>query len=262
MTVRTMKTCLGASVGVCCMWVAAIASAANRTWDGGGSDANWRTPANWDGNVTCPSMGDALFFGGLAWLSNVNDFSTGTAFSGLTFNAGAGAFTLAGNAITLDGDISNLSANAQTIDLPLILSDVRTVYGVDKQVTLNGTLSGPGGLTAAITNGTLKLTGDNTYEGFTTIADKCRVEITHGNALGSLLAGTLVDGDALGILRFSGSVEIEEPITLKSVLPGYAPSLISGSGTNVLKGLISKRKETRLQVESGANTLVLAGSGC
>lgn len=259
MKVRTMKTCLGTSVGVCCMWVAAIASAANRTWDGGGSDANWRTPANWDGNVTCPSMGDALFFGGLAWLSNVNDFSTGTAFSGLTFNAGAGAFTLAGNAITLDGDISNLSANAQTIDLPLILSDVRTVYGVDKQVTLNGTLSGPGGLTAAITNGTLKLTGDNTYEGFTTIADKCRVEITHGNALGSLLAGTLVDGDALGILRFSGSVEIEEPITLKSVLPGYAPSLISGSGTNVLKGLISKRKETRLQVESGANTLVLAG---
>jgi len=238
---------------------AAAACAANRTWDGGGSNADWSTTANWDDDSTIPVAGDGLFFGGSTRLSNNNNLSAYTAFSGLTFNSGAGAFTLAGNAITLDGNISNLSANAQTINLPLALSDVRTVYGVGKQVTLNGVLSGAGGLTAAITNSTLKLTADNTYEGFTTISNGCRLEITHGNALGSPLSGTLVDGSTSGSLRFSGSVEIAEPITLKFRLPNYAASLYSGPGTNIISGLISKQSETRLAVEDGDNMLVLAG---
>jgi len=252
-------TYLSTFVGMCCAWMAATALGADRTWDGGGSDANWKTPANWDGDATYPSAGDALFFGGASRLSNNNDLPAGTGFTGIGFNNGAGSFTLAGNAITLDGNISNLSANVQTINLPLALSGVRTVYGVGKQVTLNGVLSGAGGLTAAITNSTLKLTADNTYEGFTTVSNGCRVEITHGNALGSPLSGTLVDGSTSGSLRFSGSVEIAEPITLKFRLPNYAASLYSGPGTNIIRGLISKRDETRLAVESGANALVLAG---
>ncbi len=252
-------TYLSIAIGMCCTWMAATALAADRTWDGGGGDANWKTTANWDGDATYPSAGDALVFGGTSRLSNINDLTAGTGFAGIGFNGGAGAFTLAGNAITLDGNISNLSANVQTLNLPLALSDVRTVYGVGKQVTLNGVLSGAGGLTAAITNSTLKLTADNTYEGFTTISNGCRVEITHGNALGSPLSGTLVDATTSGSLRFSGSVEIAEPITLKFRLPNYAASLYSGPGTNILSGLISKRDETRIAVESGANALILAG---
>ena len=241
--------------------LASAVNAADLTWNGGSTvDGNWSRNENWSG--LAPAGGDTLFFGGSARTSNANDLSDGTPFSGINFNSGAGVFTLSGNSITLDGNISNLSANTQTINLPIALSNVRTIYGVGKQITLNGVLSGTGGLMAAITNSTLKLTADNTYEGFTTVSNGCRLEITHGNAMGSPLSGTLVDGTTSGSLRFGGSVEIAEPITLKFRLPNYAASLYSGPGTNIISGLISKRDETRLAVEAGANALnalILAG---
>jgi autotransporter-associated beta strand protein len=241
------------------LFVFTVQAANNRIWDGGGSDANWSTVANWDGDLTAPFASDALFFGGSTRLSNTNDLSAGIAFAGLSFLNGSGAFILGGNAVTLDGNISNLSTSAQTINLPMVLSGIRTISSPNANVTLNGVLSGPGGLIASATNRTVKLTADNTYEGFTTVSNGCRLEITHGNALGSPLAGTLVDGTTSGSLRFSGSIESAEPITLKFRLPNYAASLYSGPGTNIISGLISKRDETRLAVESGANALILAG---
>ena len=71
-----------------------FALAAN-TWDGGGANDQWGTPANWDENLV-PGFPAALTFAGTKRLTPNNDLS-GVTVNGLTFDAGAEAFTLGGN---------------------------------------------------------------------------------------------------------------------------------------------------------------------
>jgi hypothetical protein len=53
---------------------------------------------------------DLLFFDLTTGLVNTNDLPANTFFNGLTFNSTAGAFTLNGNAVNLNGGITNASA--------------------------------------------------------------------------------------------------------------------------------------------------------
>jgi autotransporter-associated beta strand protein len=140
---------------------------AGRTWTGGGADNLWTTAANWAG-ATAPVAGNALFFGGTTRLATENNFTADTSFAGITFNSGAGAFVLSGNRITLDGNLTNNSASVQTVQLDMILDSTRTVSG---SVTLQGVLSGNGGLTKS-GSGELLLSGSspNTYNGVTTVS--------------------------------------------------------------------------------------------
>src|SRR5262245_31161298 len=76
------------------------ADAATRVWNGGGgADTNWTTAANWGG--TAPVAGDVLQFAGTTSLTTTNNFAANTSFASITFNAGAGAFVLNGNAVSL-----------------------------------------------------------------------------------------------------------------------------------------------------------------
>ncbi len=245
--------------GIVATAFAATVFAADRTWDGDGVDADWTTPANWDGDATAPVAGDALIFGGATKLTNTNTLVAGTSFTGLTFASGAGTFSLWGAGLTLDGNISNLSTSAQTLNLPLALSGDRMIYGSNAAITVNGVLSGPGGLTANITNSVLTLTGANTYEGNTLVTNG-QLAVTHKDALGSTNAGTRVHGPSNASLKLSGGIEIAEPIILDGARPSYQSSLISDVGTNTISGLLSKvSTNPRIRVESGAKTLILAG---
>jgi hypothetical protein len=59
-----------------------------RTWDGGGSNFNWTTAANWAGDVK-PSPGDDLLFpAGVARASNMNDYPLGTLFGAIVVSGG------------------------------------------------------------------------------------------------------------------------------------------------------------------------------
>src|SRR3954468_23870446 len=72
---------------------------ATRTWDGGGTDANWQTAANWSGDVA-PSAGDDLVFPASgAQQANNNNFFLLTSFNSITVEGGA--YTLGGNPIRL-----------------------------------------------------------------------------------------------------------------------------------------------------------------
>jgi autotransporter-associated beta strand protein len=232
--------------------------AADRTWDGGSSaDSNWSSVDNWDG--IRPGAGDALLFGGSTRTSNNNDLSADTAFSGLTFMSGAGAFILGGNGLTLDGNISNLSTSAKTLNLPLTLSGNRMLFGSNAAFTVNGVLSGPGGVNAAVTN-TLTLTANNTYEGFTTVSNGCRLTITHPNALGGTTAGTRVFGRTGSSLRITGGIDVAEPITLVGQILPWISCLVGGTGSNVISGPLSMETDCRITVEGGSNNkLVFAG---
>ena len=150
------------------------ALAANDTWTGAGApDGNWTNAANWGG--TAPNAGDFLNFAGTVQTSITNDFTNGTIFGNLGFNVGAGTFTLSpvsggdssGIVLTnqseavgsplFGGSISNLSANAQTINIPLTLSagnHVVVLGGGTGALNLNGAFARNTGATVQyFTNG-------------------------------------------------------------------------------------------------------------
>src|ERR1700687_3167008 len=58
-----------------------------RPWTGFGSDHNWLTPTNWQGNVA-PSPGDYLVFPLLNHPTINNNFSAGTVFNSITISNG------------------------------------------------------------------------------------------------------------------------------------------------------------------------------
>ena len=242
--------------GLLTVLVPAVFSA-DRTWDGGGDNSNWNTPLNWDGDTAEPSAGDRLFFDGALRTSNTNDLAAGTAFSGIIFNSGAGAFTLNGNPFTLTGDVVTYDFDTQTLNLPIALSATRTFNATNGALSVSGVLSGTGGLTKAGTN-SLTLSANNSYEGVTTVS-KGVLAITHGNALGSTNAHTVVDNAGRGTLRLSGNITVAEPLALTGERPDYGTTLLNNSGSNTVSGLISKTHSVRLSNGNSGATLVLAG---
>ena len=122
--------------------------AADKTWDGGGDQVSWlASPANWVGDVA-PAANDQLFFDGAIGLTPNNDFPGGTIFSNLTFNAGAGAFTLSGNGIRLPsgsatlGAITNFSPNTQTITFNITNNGGSRIYRADGPIIISAIISG------------------------------------------------------------------------------------------------------------------------
>mgnify|MGYP003586466372 FL=1 len=206
--------------------------AADRTWDGlGTADSNWSTAENWGG--TAPASGDALFFGGSLRLSNSNDLGEGFSVGGVTFNAGAGAFTLGGDGVALDGDVLNRDNDTQTLNLPVVLSALRTFHATNGAILVNGPITGAGGLDKKGAY-PLTLAGSNAYEGVTTVYTNGRVIITHANALGGSAQGTVVN--PAGILEIQNGLTVAEPLTLVNYNPG---SLYFTSGSNTYSGLIT-----------------------
>lgn len=86
------------------------AFAATETWDGGGSDNNMTTGANWADN-TAPVAGDDLVFpANITDRTVVNDFTAATSFNSITFSGTASQasdYTISGNSMTLVAGISN-----------------------------------------------------------------------------------------------------------------------------------------------------------
>src|SRR5690349_17726771 len=96
------------------------ALAADRLWNGSAGDSKWKTAGNWAGGIA-PVSGDSLFFAGTVAAVNTNDFTAGTSFGGLNFN-GPGSFSLWGNSVTLNGNITNSQiATVEAINVPLAL---------------------------------------------------------------------------------------------------------------------------------------------
>ena len=83
-------------------------------WDGGGANALWSTPANWDGNFA-PESPSFLEFDGTVGLNSTNDL-IGFIAEGISFLPTAGAFTLSGEAITLRGSVINETALEQKLN--------------------------------------------------------------------------------------------------------------------------------------------------
>jgi fibronectin-binding autotransporter adhesin len=247
-------------------WSAAMlpASAAIKTWDGGGADDLWLTGANWNAN-TVPVAGDSLIFVNNARLNNTNNFAPGTGFSGIIFNSPAGAYVLSGNSISLDGNITNNQPLVtETINLSLSLSGTRTVQVVDGAATLlGGVVSGGFGLTKT-GPGLLTLGAANTLSGPVSSLGGV-VSISSDGNLGTV-PGAVTPGNLVlngGALRSTANLTLNAN---RGIAVG--PTVGSGSGrievnsgtTLTYSGVIANNGGTGGLTKAGAGTLTISSA--
>lgn len=233
--------------------------AATKTWSGGSSaNSSWMTAANWLGGA--PGGGETLVFTGNTRLNTTNNFSGGTGWAGITFDANAGSFNVQGNGIFLQGDIINASGTIQNLltfsgnGITLNGGD-RTFYAqggdinatsnistagntlitqadAGRTMTLGGAIGGAGGVNKTGA-GLVTLSGANTYTGTTTITS------------GTLMLGSMgALGSTARVAFASGSEESR---------------LVAGiDGINVTAGI---RQDGRGNYAVGlGNTLTLSGT--
>ncbi|MCE9546626.1 MAG: autotransporter-associated beta strand repeat-containing protein, partial [Planctomycetia bacterium] len=254
-----------------------VAASGGVVWNGASSgpgDNNWTTAANWVGNAA-PTPGsnndqDLVHFAGSQRTSAVNDFAPGSSFSGILFGQDATAsFSLTGNAIVLNGDVTNSSNLSHNIALNMALAHATTVVDSgsnnNQVVTLSGNLSdngGPAGITKLGNGSTLVLSGSNTNTGAILISEGTVSvgSIGMGGAASNLGAASnaasnlVMDG---GRLQYTGAGDTtDRNFTINNGkvatfdITNAAAKLVLGAASNVSTGTLTK---------TGAGTLALTG---
>jgi autotransporter-associated beta strand protein len=218
-------------------------------WSGQGSDENWSTGLNWDGNA--PAAASSLTFTGNLQTSNTNDFPANTPFDGLNFDANAGAFILGGNAIQLTGDIVNQSPSLQTVNIDLALQQNTNFEATSGNLTVGGQISGAFGITISGSSTVTLMGTNNTYSGGTNVSAgqlvigsagalpaNSAVTITGGN----LQLGANTGGETLSSLTISGTGTFDI---------GNNHFLLSYSGASPATTIVSEIKTGKIFSSTG-----------
>lgn len=189
-------------------------------WTGMGGDANWSTDANWAGDERVHN-GDNLEFDGDTRLQNVNDLGD-LAVLDVNFPPTAGSFTLSGSdTLTVANAISNLSANAQTLDMPVLVS---AKAGFDLVAAGDVTLGG--GVAALQAGAKIVKTG----AGKLTLNAPDAVlglDLREGSAAATgIAAGTPVFSSAADAVKIAGAIDAG----------GGAVTILDGSGNGIAAG--------------------------
>jgi autotransporter-associated beta strand protein len=217
-----------------------LTRSATFTWDGGGPDDNWNTPANWVGNLA-PSAGNNLVFNatGVGVRSSPNNnFAAGTNFG--TITVAAAGYTISGNSVSLGtGLTANYAGGTSTISL---------ILGGAGTVTVSG-------------SGTLVLSGTNTFSGVTTInAGTLSVgTIGNGGIAGNLGQAAVAAGNIVlngGTLQYTGSTaSTNRNFTLNA---GTSSTIEVTANTLTISG--TSAVTTGALTKTGAGTLILSGA--
>ena len=276
-----------ASVGVVFLFGLAInASAAIRTWSGGGADNFWNTPANFSGTV--PANNDSLVFGANAVQQiNTNNipglitesilFTTAgwTLYGNPIINTNGLTNTTASGTVTFNSDLTfgnnqtlSNAAGAMIFGGSLNLNGKNFTINNVGPVTLNGPIGGAGNWNKNFP-GTLFLSATNTFIGSVTL-NQGIIELRQTNALGAASAGTTIasgptSGTAQTIridLNPPSSSTIPEPLTLQArqgpmlnnahVRNAAFNNILSGTQTLTTGG-------SRYNYQSDAGKLTIAG---
>jgi fibronectin-binding autotransporter adhesin len=273
-----------AAVATVCAVLAASSPlvAATDTWVGSAS-ANWST-GSWLGDNP-PLSGDSLVFAasgsfGTALTDDVMTLST-SSVAGITFNAGAPAYTInpltvGTNGFTLTGNIVNNSTNLQTINDAIALTGTETVTMTagGGNISLGGVISGtsPGGITTSGA-GTLFLTGTgSSYGGTTTIGAGTVLNVASlandgvNSSIGAVLAITDTTAASIGLVFTGGTLQYTgaaaESTNRRIGLFDDTTNAIdaSGSTSGATLSFTATSSPNLFDGIAGARTLILAGS--
>ncbi len=230
-------------------------------WDGGGADNNWNAAGNWN-NDAVPVFATSLTFAGTTRLSNNNNL-TGVSANSITFDSAAGAFTLSGNSLGLNGNISfngnPASLVTQTIALPLTLSGNFTVdTRTNGFVTISGNITGANSeLTQTSTgnSGILTLGGSNSLKGLVINNGTNRITGTTAiNGVGGSSFFYLADGQTTR----TATLVIESGANL-SVVGGFQDAAVVGRDGGV--GTITQNGGTfNFNINDGSHEFLFLGA--
>jgi autotransporter-associated beta strand protein len=177
---------------------------------------------------------------------------------GLSMRAGTTAVAIGALTGSAASVLAGPTNSAQTVTYTVGAKNVSTIYAGAI------TNSGGGGKAALTKTGTetLTLSGASTYTGDTRVsAGTLAVEST--TALGSDVAGTIVDGNDVGSkVTITGGLTVTEPWTLggRQGANASSPSIVSLAGNNILSGLVTPTTGgNNYNIESAAGTLKMAG---
>ena len=189
-----------------------------RTWDGGGADANWQTPANWTGDIAPSANDDLVFPATAAQFTANNNFSLFTTFSSITIEGGA--YTLSGNLMRLANGMT-VAAGTQTINIPITLTAAQTFSATSAGATIT---------IISISAGSFGLT----FDGAGTIG----IGLISGS--GSITKNGAGAGALISSLGYSGSITVNNGIfVIDANIPNSAVTVNSTSsgGTFGLSGV-------------------------
>ena len=196
---------------------------------------------------------------GTVVLTAVNTFTGPLTLSEGTLRIGSDANLGNGNALIFDGGTLQVTGTALTSyaagligSHPVTLSSGRTVgFDINNSsniFTVSQSLSqGSGGLTK-LGNGTLRLTGVNTYTGTTTVGAGV-LQVGNGGTTGNLSTGNVINN---GTIVFNRS----DAFTVPSLISGTGSLTNSGTGTLTLSGANTYTGTTTLS----AATLIFGSS--
>lgn len=201
-----------------------LRSCAPSVWSVG--SGNWSSSNSWALALTPVSTNFLVFAGpGGTATHNLAALTAGTGVvSSISFATNAGGpYTIAGNAFTLNGGLTNNNNFTNTISSAIGLN-VASRFAVNAgALAVSGTISGAGSLTKSGL-GTLALTASNSWTGATT------------NLAGTIsINGTTTFGDGSNPLVFSGGdllvLNTRSTAPISNDLIFTAPATISGNGT-------------------------------
>jgi autotransporter-associated beta strand protein len=175
----------------------------------------------------------------LTLTSDGNNFTGGTSVaSGSTLSIGNGGFS---------GRLSGNVANSGTLKFDRS-GDTLFYSG---QVSGSGALNKSGG-------GQVNLIGASTYSGATTVAAGI-LEAQHGEALGSIAAGTTVESGAQLKLYNGTSMTVAEALTLNGD-GGGGGALRNEGGDNTVSGNINLGSGSRINSSGSSGSLAISGN--
>ncbi|MFA6960694.1 MAG: autotransporter-associated beta strand repeat-containing protein [Opitutaceae bacterium] len=256
-------------------------AAAQTTWDGGGADNTWATPGNWN-NDTAPTSGGTTAVQLAGSVRTSIDVAAPFTLQALTVNAGAGAFTLSGSLLTLNGTspdsgstIRNSSSNLLTINNDLQLTAGSGIYANSGDITLKGNIDLNGqtirllaaGSTRAITfDGVISGTSTSfAYNGFSGSAGVFNVNaantytattsIWHGTVIANNGGAFSTGGVSLGVGGSAGTYNASL-LTGQAVTIANNIRLVTKTNTSgVNNQTIGSQHTTGTSVFSGTTTL-------
>jgi autotransporter-associated beta strand protein len=265
----------------------------NLTWAGG--NGSWDTSSpNWTGSATVYSAGDNVTFNDNASVSLVdvtlavspssmivsNDtlnyqfYDLGISTTGPLTKAGAGTleFTSPNNAFTGPIDIRagvlsiGAGGNFGSLGSPSAITNngVFRMNLASGGALISGPISGSGSIELTGGGGTLVLSGTNSYGGLTTIGDQSQLNYSSSSALGSALAGTVIQANGrLGVTSFVGNLTNPEPITVNGLGVTAAPgALYVNTPNNIVtySGPITIASDARFRVVNAGTRMNFANT--
>jgi autotransporter-associated beta strand protein len=133
-----------------------------------------------------------------------------------------------------------------------VLNNATLVFNRFDAFTFDGVISGTGAVVVGGANGTLTLTGNNSYSGGTTISSFAKLAVSSDANLGAASGGLNFQN---GTLRFLSSFETSRAVTI-----GIGAVVDVGRSTDTMSGVISGPGALASLVKTGTGTLILSGN--